>query len=86
MDQYKKKSVFLEKNKEILDAKLWIILKGLKIALKIMANTKNILVTILCDSQKALQGIKHLFSYKKNGFWEAWFIVQLKNFKKTEIQ
>ncbi len=53
---WKEKSVFLEKNKEIVDAELWAILEALDIAHK-TANTRNIPVTIFCGSQKALNAI-----------------------------
>ena len=68
LDQWKEKSVFLGKNKEILDAELWGILKALEIASKEMANTEDTPVTIFCDSQKALEAIQHSPSYKENRF------------------
>ena len=68
MDQWKEKSIFLKKNKEILDAELWAIWKALEIALKETRNTKNIPVTVFCDLQKALKEIKRSLSCKENRF------------------
>lgn len=55
-NQWKEQSVFLGKNKKVLDAELWAILKGLEIALKIL-HKRDTPVTIFCDSQKALKVI-----------------------------
>ena len=67
-DQWKEKSIFLGKNKEILDAELWAIWKALEIALKEITNTRDIPVTVFCDSQKALDAIKRPPSWKENRF------------------
>lgn len=56
-DEWKSQTVFLGKNKEVLDAELWAILKALEVALKIL-NEKDAPVTIFCDSQPALQAIQ----------------------------
>lgn len=53
-------------NKEILDAELWAILNALEIAIKEMANTKSIPISIFCDSQEALEAIQHPCSRKEN--------------------
>lgn len=53
---WKKKNVFLEKNKEIVDAELWAIWEVLDIA-NGKAIVINIPVTIFCDSKKALNAI-----------------------------
>ena len=50
LDQWKEKSYFLRKNKEILDAELWAIWKTLEIALKETTNTRGIPVTVFCVS------------------------------------
>ena len=42
LDQWKERTIFLGKNKEILDAELWTIWKALEIALKETGNTKDI--------------------------------------------
>ena len=42
LDRWKEKSIFLGKNKEILDTELWAIWKALEIALKETTNTKDI--------------------------------------------
>lgn len=45
--------MFLEKNKEILDTELWVIVDGLKMA-KITLNDHSILITIFSDLREAL--------------------------------
>lgn len=57
LDQRKEKSGFLRKNKEILAAELWAILKALEIASKETLHSKSTPVTIFCNLQKALQAI-----------------------------
>ena len=51
--RWKEKSEYLGKNKEIVDAELWAISEALDIANKSGIDS-DIPVTILCDSQKAL--------------------------------
>ena len=54
--RWKEKSFFSRKNKEILEAELWAILKSLEVA----KNTEfagNTSVTVFCDSQTALKAI-----------------------------
>lgn len=46
------------KNKEVLDAELWVILKALIIAIKEIDSTK-IPITLFCDSPKAFSAIWH---------------------------
>ncbi len=65
--EWKEKSIFLGKNKEILDAELCAILEALDIVKKI-ANAKNTPVIILCDSQKALGAIALPFTSQKDRF------------------
>lgn len=48
-------------NKEVLDAELWAILKGLEIAIKIL-HERDAPVTIFCDSQKASKAIQQIDS------------------------
>ena len=62
----KEKSMFLGKNKEILNAELWAILEALVIAGK-MANSQ-ISVIILSDSQKALRAIVLPFTFQENRY------------------
>ena len=59
--------MFLGKNKEIVDVELWAILEALNIANR-TAIVRNILVTIFCDSQKALDVIALPFTCKKHRF------------------
>lgn len=68
LDRLKEKSIFLRKNKEVLDAELWAVVKALEIAEKETENTREIPVTIFCDSQKALKAIQHSPFYKDNHF------------------
>ena len=68
LDQWKEKSYFLGKNKEILDAELWAIWKALEIELKETKNTRGIPVTVFCDSQRALEAIKRPLSWKETRF------------------
>ena len=68
LDSWKEKSVFLGRNKEILDAELWAILEALDIAAKETRNMANAPVTIFCDSQEALRAIEHPPSHKRNRF------------------
>ena len=68
LDRWKQKSVFLGKNKEILDAELWAISDALVIAIRETSNANNTPITIFCDSQKALQAIQHPPSHKENRF------------------
>lgn len=62
------KSVFLGKNKEILDAELWAISDALDAAIRETSNANSTLITIFSDSQKALKVIQHPFSHKENRF------------------
>ena len=66
-NQWKEQSVFLGKNKEVLDAELRAILKGLEIALKIL-HERDAPVTIFCESQKALEVIQQIDSCNENRF------------------
>ena len=65
--RWKQKSVFLGKNKEILDAEPWEISDGLDIAIQETSNANNT-ITIFCDSQKALQAIQQPSSHNENRF------------------
>ena len=64
--KWKEKSIFLGKNKEILDAELWAILEALVIAEK-MAGPRTP-ITIFSDSQKALKAIALPFTSYENRF------------------
>ena len=66
MAKWKEKSTFLEKNKEILDAKLWVILETLDITKK-LANFRT-LITIFSNSQKVLRIIVFPFTSQENRF------------------
>ena len=61
-------SVFLGKNKEILDAELWAILEALGIARKETLNGRDTPITIFCNSQKALKTIQHPPNHQENRF------------------
>ena len=65
---WRQKSVFLGKNKEALDGKLWTIMEVLEIATRETSAVNNTVITIFCDSQKALTAIRQPFSQKKNRF------------------
>ena len=67
-DRWRQKSVFLGRNKEVLDAELWAISNALEIATKETLNTGNTPITIFCDSQKALQAIQRPYFHKENRF------------------
>ena len=67
-NQWKQKSLFLGKNKEILDAELWAISEALDTAIRETSNANNTPITIFCDSQKALTTIRHPPSHKENRF------------------
>ena len=69
--QWRQKSVFLGKNKEILDVELWAIAESLDIALRETLTVRNTLLTIFCDSQKALMTIRQPPSQKENRFLRA---------------
>ena len=49
--------MFLGKNKESLDVKLWAILKALGTAIRETSTADNTLITIFYNSQKALTAI-----------------------------
>lgn len=63
--QWKKKNVFLEKNKEVLNTKLWAVSKALHIAKK-RVNIVNKLVIIFYDLQKVPKVITFSLTYQKN--------------------
>ena len=52
--EWREKSIFLGKNKEILDIELWAIAESLDITLRETLTVPNTLLTIFCDPQKAL--------------------------------
>ena len=60
--------MFLGKNKESLDAELWAILEALDTAMRETSTANNSLITIFCDSQKALTAIRQPPSQKENQF------------------
>ncbi len=68
LDSWKEKSVFLGKNKEVLDAELWAISDALDIAAKKTLNITKVPVTVFCDSQEALRVIEHPPLHKRNRF------------------
>lgn len=61
-------SIFLGKNKEILDVELWEIWKTLEIALKETTDIRNIPVITFSDLQNTSEVIKCPPSYKENRF------------------
>ena len=63
--------MFLGKNKEIIDLKLWAIAESLVIALRETLTIPNTFLTIFCDSQKALMTIWQPPSQKENRFLRA---------------
>lgn len=65
--QWKEKSMFLGKNKEILDAELWAISEVLDIAKK-TTNMGNMPTTIFCDLQIALKATALPPTYQENRF------------------
>lgn len=81
----RKKSVFWSKIKDILDEKLWAILEALDIATNNIRNMKNALVTIFCDSQKALRVIEQLSLHKRNWLQEVPFTKKPKSRKVINI-
>lgn len=65
-DQWKDKSVFLGKSKEILDAELWAILEALGIARNETLNARDMPITIFRNSQKALNAIEPPYIHQGN--------------------
>ena len=63
-NRWREKSVFLGRNKEVLDAELWAIMDALEIAIEGTSNTSDPPITIFSDSQKAFQEIQHPASHK----------------------
>ena len=63
-----KKNVFLWKNKKSLDAEIWSILEALEIATRNILAANTTLITIFCNSQKALTAIQQPPSEKENRF------------------
>ncbi len=57
-NQWRQKSVFFGKNKETLDAELWAISDTLDTTMQETSTADNTLITIFCDSQKALTAIR----------------------------
>lgn len=66
MPNKRKNNIFLEKDKEIVDAEILVILKAFVITGK-MVNFQ-ILITILSDFQKALKAIALSFTFQENCF------------------
>ncbi len=60
--------MFWGKNKESLDAELWAISEALDTAMRETSTANNTLITIFCDSQKALTAIRQPPSQKENRF------------------
>ena len=69
--QWRQKSLFLDKNKEILDTELWAISEALDTAIRKTSTAHNTLLTIFCDSQKALTTIRLPPLQKENRFLRA---------------
>lgn len=67
---WKEIDVFLEKNKEILNAKLWTIALALKTAKTKTKNNYKALITVFIDSQEAITTISLLSPCISNYFWE----------------
>ena len=78
--KWKEKSIFLGKNKEILDAELWAILEALGIAEK--ANPRAPVI-ILSDSQKALKAIALPFTSQENRFVRSRIYQKMEKLRQT---
>lgn len=59
-----RESIFLGRNKEVLDAELWAILSALEIAGDEIFDSSNTPITIFSDSEKALREIQRPASHK----------------------
>ena len=81
LGQWKDKSVFLGKVKEILGAELWAILEALCIAEKETQEAENTPVKSFCDSQKALKAIEQPYTPQGN-----WFLRSLIYQKTQKLQ
>lgn len=80
--KWKEKSIFLGKNKEILDAELWAISEALSIAEKILVNSE-MPVTIFSDSQRALRAIGLPFTSQENRFLRSQVYQKTKKLQRT---
>ena len=77
-------SLFLGKNKEVLNAELWAVSEALYIAKKTV-NMVNRPVTIFVTHQKRLRH-PHFFPYvKETGFYEVSYTRMPKSFNKMDI-
>lgn len=68
LNNWEHKSVFPEKNKEIIDAELWAIAIGLETAGKLILNSHPTPVTIFSDSREALTSLGQLSSRARNTY------------------
>ena len=80
-NQWRQKSVFLGKNKETLDVELWAISEALDTAMREILTVDNTLITIFCDSQKALTTIRQPPSQKENRFLRGQIYYKAKKLK-----
>ena len=80
--KWKERSIFLGKNKEILDAELWAILEALDIVEKIPAHPIT-LVTIFSDSQRTLRAIALPFISQENRFLRSHVYQKIENLQWT---
>ncbi len=67
-DCWKNSSVFLGKNKEIIDAELWAIAIGLEMAEKVILRSHQTAVTIFSDSREALTTLCQLSSHTRTPY------------------
>lgn len=74
-DQWKEKSRFWGKNKDIINAELRVILEALDMAP----------ITIFCDSQKALKAIALPLTCQENWVLEVVYTRRPENFNVTDI-
>ncbi len=80
--KWRERSIFLWRNKEILDAELWAISEALEIAKKV-AKPRNTPVTILSDSQKALRAIVLPFTSQENLFLRSFVYQKTEELQRT---
>lgn len=69
-DGWKNSSIFLGKNKEIIDAELWAIAIGLGTAEKVILYSHQTAITIFSDSREALTTLCQLSSRTRTPYLE----------------
>ncbi len=79
--------MFLGKNKEILDVELWAISEALDTAIRETSTAHHTtLLTIFCESQKALTTIQQPPSQKENLFLRAQIYYKAEKLKTNGLQ